>query len=56
MLRCIAPVDLENVVLGQYIADEKGEHPAYTDDKTVPKGSRCATVCFSFCFYFYNFS
>jgi len=43
VLRCIKAIDLENVVLGQYVADKEGEHPSYTDDDGVPDDSRCPT-------------
>jgi glucose-6-phosphate 1-dehydrogenase len=42
-LRCIAPIAVEDCVLGQYVADEKGDNPGYLEDETVPKGSRCPT-------------
>ncbi len=32
-----------DVVLGQYVRSEDGALPAYTDDPTVPPGSRTAT-------------
>lgn len=42
MLRSISPIQLEDVVLGQYASDPDGEGDAkqgYLDDPTVPKGS-----------------
>lgn len=36
------PIELEDVVLGQYVGDPTGEGDAkegYLDDRTVPKGS-----------------
>ena len=42
MLRSIAPIEVKDVVLGQYVGDPKGEGDAkmgYLDDPTVPKGS-----------------
>ncbi|KAI9357276.1 glucose-6-phosphate dehydrogenase, partial [Zopfochytrium polystomum] len=39
VLRCIKPLTLDNVLLGQYIASEDGKEPGYLDDPTVPKGS-----------------
>ncbi|KAM6976516.1 glucose-6-phosphate 1-dehydrogenase-like [Aplochiton taeniatus] len=42
VLKCIAPVALSDVVLGQYVGDPEGEGPStvgYLDDPTVPKGS-----------------
>ena len=44
VLRCIKAIDLDNVVLGQYVADKEGKNPSYTDDEGVPKDSRCPTV------------
>ncbi|CAK5181008.1 unnamed protein product [Aphanomyces euteiches] len=43
VLRCIEPVQLDDVVLGQYISN--GKEPGYLDDKTVPKGSKAPTFC-----------
>ncbi|CAB1330168.1 unnamed protein product [Coregonus sp. 'balchen'] len=46
VLKCIAPVPLSDVVLGQYIGDPEGEGHArlgYIDDPTVPNGSRTPT-------------
>jgi glucose-6-phosphate 1-dehydrogenase len=45
VLRSIKPIKLQDVVLGQYVANKERTKPAYTDDKTVPAGSNCATVC-----------
>ena len=42
VLRSVPPVELDDVVLGQYVGDPKGEGEAkdgYLDDPTVPKGS-----------------
>jgi len=39
LLRCITPIQLEDLVIGQYGADPKGTEGSYLDDKTVPKGS-----------------
>ncbi|XP_043984038.1 glucose-6-phosphate 1-dehydrogenase-like isoform X2 [Gambusia affinis] len=42
VLKCIAPPDMADVVLGQYVGDPGGEGDAklgYLDDPTVPKGS-----------------
>lgn len=41
-MKSVPPVELEDVVLGQYVGDPKGEGDAkegYLDDPTVPKGS-----------------
>ncbi len=46
VLKCIPPLHLENVILGQYIGDPNGEGDAkfgYLDDKSVPKNSKTAT-------------
>ncbi len=46
VLKCIEPVSLSDVVLGQYVGDPDGEGDAklgYLDDKTVPEGSTQAT-------------
>ncbi|KAF5195530.1 Glucose-6-phosphate 1-dehydrogenase [Thalictrum thalictroides] len=45
VLRSMKPLQLENVVVGQYKSHTKGgvTYPAYTDDKTVPKGSLTPT-------------
>ena len=46
MLRSIRPIQLEDVVLGQYVGNPNGEGDAklsYLDDQTVPKGSRTPT-------------
>ena len=41
-MKSVPPVELDDVVLGQYVGDPKGEGEAkegYLDDPTVPKGS-----------------
>jgi len=43
VLKCIPPLKMENLLIGQYVADEEGKHPSYTDDEGVPNDSRCAT-------------
>ncbi|KAF5206536.1 Glucose-6-phosphate 1-dehydrogenase protein [Thalictrum thalictroides] len=45
VLRSMKPLQLENVVVGQYKSQIKGgvTYPAYTDDKTVPEGSLTPT-------------
>lgn len=46
MLKCISPVSMSDVVLGQYVGNPDGEGDAklsYLDDPTVPKGSTQAT-------------
>ena len=43
VLKCTAPVELEDCVLGQYVGDPEGEtddaRAGYLDDPTVPEGS-----------------
>ena len=41
VLRAIAPIDKNDVLLGQYVA--ANGKPGYLDDDTVPKGSVCPT-------------
>eukprot|EP00505_MAST-04D_sp_SCG-Rhode-Island_P005085 Stramenopile-MAST_4_protein_5085 len=41
VLRCIPPLTLDDVIVGQYIG-AKGK-PGYLEDDTVPKGSKCPT-------------
>ncbi|XP_064415298.1 glucose-6-phosphate 1-dehydrogenase isoform X2 [Latimeria chalumnae] len=46
VLKCISPLEMSNVVLGQYVGNPQGEGDAkkgYLDDPTVPKGSTTAT-------------
>ncbi|MED6274225.1 glucose-6-phosphate 1-dehydrogenase [Characodon lateralis] len=46
VLKCIAPVTMSDVVLGQYVGNPEGEGDAklgYLEDPTVPKGSTQAT-------------
>jgi glucose-6-phosphate 1-dehydrogenase len=49
-LRCIPPLSIDDVILGQYVgngksADEEGYEPGYLEDPTVPKGSIAPTYC-----------
>lgn len=41
-MKSITPIEMENVVLGQYVADPKGttedSKVGYLEDKTVPNG------------------
>lgn len=39
VLRCIRPLTLDDVILGQYTASNDEKEPGYLDDPTVPKGS-----------------
>ncbi|KAL1187618.1 Glucose-6-phosphate 1-dehydrogenase 3 [Cardamine amara subsp. amara] len=45
VLRSMRPIQLEDVVIGQYKSQTTGgvTYPGYTDDKTVPKGSLTPT-------------
>ncbi|ESQ34140.1 hypothetical protein EUTSA_v10007147mg [Eutrema salsugineum] len=45
VLRSMRPIQLEDVVIGQYKSTNKGgvTYPGYTDDKTVPKDSLTPT-------------
>jgi len=43
LLRAIPPIELDNVVLGQYGKKKDGSGESYLDDKTVPKGSIAPT-------------
>ena len=43
MLKCIHPVTMKDVLLGQYVASADGKKPSYLDDKTVPAGSTTPT-------------
>eukprot|EP01129_Flabellula_baltica_P015811 TRINITY_DN8183_c0_g1_i1.p1 TRINITY_DN8183_c0_g1~~TRINITY_DN8183_c0_g1_i1.p1 ORF type:complete len:544 (+),score=141.28 TRINITY_DN8183_c0_g1_i1:43-1632(+) len=42
VVRSILPLSVEDVVVGQYVADDKGNE-GYLDDETVPEGSKCPT-------------
>ena len=39
VLKCVAPLTLDDVVLGQYCANAAGTQEGYLEDKTVPAGS-----------------
>jgi len=41
VLRCIPPLTLENLVVGQYVGD--GKNPGYKEDPGVPADSTCPT-------------
>ncbi len=47
VLRCIAPIKSEDVVIGQYVGDKNSKDPerqqGYLDDKGVPKDSTTPT-------------
>ena len=43
VLKCIPALKMEDIVLGQYVANPKGEgdqKEGYLDDPTVPKGEQ----------------
>jgi glucose-6-phosphate 1-dehydrogenase len=39
VLKAIKPLEIGEVLLGQYTKSADGRHPGYRDDKTVPEGS-----------------
>lgn len=43
LLKAIPPIQLEQVIVGQYTKSEDGSKPAYLDDETVTKGSKAVT-------------
>ncbi|AGO10251.1 AaceriABL206Cp [[Ashbya] aceris (nom. inval.)] len=43
VLKAIAPLDHEDILIGQYGRSEDGTKPAYVDDETVSKDSKCVT-------------
>lgn len=47
VLKCVDPLEIDDVVLGQYVANPEGKDPdsklGYLDDPTVPKGSKTPT-------------
>lgn len=48
VLKCISPLTLDDVVLGQYVGNPNGEGDAkvgYLEDPTVPKDSTTPTYC-----------
>src|SRR5437667_8436919 len=45
VLRGIDPIEPKNVIIGQYAKSLDGTKPAYKEDDTVPKDSRCPTFC-----------
>jgi len=48
VLKCIEPMKLEDVILGQYVGNPEGEgdqKEGYLDDPTVPAGSTTPTYC-----------
>ena len=45
-MKCIPPIELEDVVLGQYVGNPAGDEEGklgYLDDQSVPRGSKTAT-------------
>jgi len=45
VLRGINAIEPKNVIIGQYGKSLDGTKPAYKEDDTVPKDSRCPTFC-----------
>jgi glucose-6-phosphate 1-dehydrogenase len=45
VLRHIPAIEPRNVIIGQYGKSLDGSKPAYKEDDTVPKDSRCPTFC-----------
>ena len=45
VLRGIPSIEPKNVIIGQYGKSLDGNKPAYKEDDTVPKDSRCPTFC-----------
>jgi glucose-6-phosphate 1-dehydrogenase len=43
VLRCIPPIVMEDIVLGQYKQSADGSKPGYLDDETIDSGSNTAT-------------
>eukprot|EP01133_Synstelium_polycarpum_P010891 gene10891-12693_t len=43
LLRCIQPIKLDELVLGQFVGDKNGKNPGYLDDEGVPKDSKTPT-------------
>ena len=43
VLKAIAPIDHDDIIIGQYGKSEDGSKPSYLDDETVPEGSKCIT-------------
>lgn len=43
VLRCIQPISLDQIILGQYTRSVDGSKPGYTEDPTVPAGSLAPT-------------
>ena len=46
VLKCIPPVKVEDMILGQYVGNPNGEGVSkygYLDDSSVPKNSKTAT-------------
>lgn len=53
VLKCILPIRLENVVLGQYVGNPSGQDEqtkGYLDDPTVPRDSMTPTFATAVCY------
>ncbi|EDO15422.1 hypothetical protein Kpol_1015p12 [Vanderwaltozyma polyspora DSM 70294] len=50
VLKAMAPIDMKDVLVGQYGKSEDGTKPSYLDDETVNPNSKCVTfaaMCFN---------
>lgn len=43
VLKSVVPIDIKDILIGQYGKSEDGKKPSYLDDKTVKIGSKCVT-------------
>ncbi|CCF56241.1 hypothetical protein KAFR_0A08070 [Kazachstania africana CBS 2517] len=43
VLKAMEPIDVNDILIGQYGKSEDGKKPSYLDDETVKKGSKCIT-------------
>lgn len=43
VLKAVAPIDFNDIIIGQYGKSEDGSKPAYLDDETVKPGSKAVT-------------
>ncbi|KAI5959114.1 ZWF1 [Candida theae] len=45
VLKAFDAINTKDIILGQYGKSEDGKKPAYVDDETVSKDSKCVTYC-----------
>lgn len=45
VLKAVAPLEKDDVLIGQYGPSEDGKKPGYLDDETVKGDSKCVTYC-----------